>query len=144
MDKYRAIFWGLVLLVGIGLFLAVLAFYKTNGSTASLKPELKTDALTLLNDYKTNETQANEKYLDKIIEVSGRITGTEYHNGNMIILLGEKGEEEYIQCTLLQAKIMDPASTDMSAEVTIRGYCAGYLLNVIVNRAVLVDKGNLR
>jgi len=129
-----------ILLLGTLVFIGIFLFNKKLDNTASLKPDLKVDAISLLADYNINEAEANTKYLDKIIEVIGQVAEIEHENDVLVIYLGEKDNLEYVQCTMLPTEIEKSVPVNVSDEVTIRGYCAGYLLNVIVNRAIFVDE----
>lgn len=99
---------------------------------------VKVTAVQLFNDFTANETVAQKKYVpeklgDKIVEVSGEISeigknddgGTFYTLKTSDVIFGvkcvmDKGEE------IANAKVGDI--------ITVRGFCNGYNMDVIVNR----------
>jgi len=48
-------------------------FKKSDTSVVKQKPDVEISALALLQEFETDETNANTKYLDKVILVSGTI-----------------------------------------------------------------------
>ena len=72
---------------------------------------------TKLNEYYQNDlTDANLKFLDKILLVSGPITKL---NSNLVIIGGN------IVCSLDSSHVLDP-SIKLYDEISVRGRCIGY------------------
>jgi hypothetical protein len=89
-------------------------------------------AAVLFKDYETDEVAANAKYLDQVVEVSGKVSD-QYVNqqGKTVVLLATEHPLYGIQCTL-----NDSTNAPIPGEVvTIKGICTGYLSDVIVIQA---------
>lgn len=89
-------------------------------------------ATVLFKDYETDEAAANAKYLDQVVEVSGKVSD-QYVNqqGKTVVLLASDHPLYGIQCTL-----DDSTNAPTTGEtVTIKGICTGYLSDVIVIQA---------
>jgi ABC-type molybdate transport system substrate-binding protein len=93
---------------------------------------IQVTAAGLFKDYETDEVAANAKYLDQVVEVSGKVSD-QYVNqqGKTVVLLATDHPLYGIQCTL-----DDSTNAPTPGEaVTIKGICTGYLSDVIVIQA---------
>ncbi|RTY87273.1 hypothetical protein [Flavobacterium sp. GT3R68] len=66
----------------IGLYFYI---YKSHRDINSEKESFKVSATSIYTEFIKNETKSNQKYLDKTIEVSGKISGSD-PSANVIIL----------------------------------------------------------
>lgn len=85
----------------------------------------------LVADYDNDETAANEKYLDKAIQVSGTVTGTEENqDGNTLVIM-----DEDVQCTMKNKDI----NISEGDKVTIKGFCSGAnLFGIVLSECIIV------
>ena len=98
---------------------------------------VKIEALQLVTEYETNEAEANKKYLDKVLNVSGKVTEVgKNQDGNHVVTLGGSNMGAVI-CTV-EDKAATPPATGHA--VNIKGICTGYLTDVVLARAVLEKK----
>lgn len=74
----------LVILALLG-FGAYSYLYQGHRDIASEKQSYLVTANSIFEEFKTNETKANEKYLDKAIEVYGKVTGMDLETNSVII-----------------------------------------------------------
>lgn len=92
-------------------------------------------AAQLVKDYQANEAEANKKYLDKAIEVTGTITGIKNNQeGKTTITLASDDAFTGVFCTLKQTT----TSINAGAATTIKGICSGMLTDVRLSEAVVV------
>jgi len=89
----------------------------------------------LINDFETNENEANIKYLDQLIEVTGPIAKITSEEGKKIISLGEDELFGNVDCHLSSDN--NPQNLKVGQQITIKGVCTGYLMNVVLVRCVL-------
>ncbi len=104
---------------------------------------IKVTALQLFNDFSTNETYAQKKYVtekagDKIVEITGKINEIgKNEDGGTFYTLQTSHEIFGVKC------IMDKGEeiiyTKVGETITLRGFCDGYNMDVIVNRCKLVN-----
>lgn len=119
----------------------VMLFFLTLGGIGSYilyskspqeKAEISVNAQTLWREFQTNEMQANTKYFDKVIEVTGTISEVMTDDEGKTIVRLSTGHPSYsIQCTM-QESLSTPVRGE---QVTIQGLCAGYLSNVMITHA---------
>lgn len=95
-------------------------------------------AVQLFNDFSTNEAAAQKKYVpekvgDKKVEVSGEIHEMgKNENGEFFYTLKTSDEMFGVKC--IMDKDQEIANAQTGDKVTIRGFCNGYNMDVIINR----------
>lgn len=95
---------------------------------------IKVQAEALVTAYETNETDANNKFLDKVLNVSGKVSEiSKNQDGNTVVTLSGSDMGGVI-CTLEDKAAAAPAA---GAMVNLKGICTGYLTDVVLARAVL-------
>jgi hypothetical protein len=123
------------------LLLAVAAyvwFFVWNKPKTDVKVEtaIKTDAVALFNEYSTNEQSANQKYLEKILEVAGIVTSVNKNaEGQTVILLKTNDSMFGINCTMEEKDVV----LKEGDAVTLKGICTGYLTDVVLIRCYKIN-----
>ncbi len=91
----------------------------------------------LVKDYQANEAEANKKYLDKAIQVTGTVANIKSNqDGNSTITLASDDAFTGVFCTLKET----PVKVTNGSSVIIKGICSGMLSDVRVREAVIVNK----
>jgi len=89
----------------------------------------------LVKDYQANEAEANKKYLDKAIQVTGTVSDIKNNqDGNSTIMLASDDVFAGVLCTLKEK----PVNVTSGATITIKGICSGMLSDVRLREAVIV------
>ena len=89
----------------------------------------------LVKEYQANEAEANKKYLDKAIQVSGTVSDIKNNqDGNSTIMLASDDVFAGVLCTLKEK----PVNVTSGATITIKGICSGMLSDVRLREAVIV------
>lgn len=108
-----------LLLIGIGA-----VYYIWNKPMKKVEDEagmvLSVDRLC--NDFNTNEAAANKRYLNKAIEISGKVNevADNLDGGTMIVFSASNGID-YVESTLRE-KITD---LQPGTSIAVKGFCAG-------------------
>lgn len=114
MKKNKLLLILLILVSGaLGLYLYV---YKNHRDIASEKESFAITTDALYEDFETNEIQSNQKYLDKTIAVSGKVSSVDL-SANLIVLDGKL-------TAVFKAPL--PTKIDSSATIKIKGRFLGY------------------
>jgi hypothetical protein len=96
---------------------------------------IEVTAAQIVKDFQTNEADANKKYLDKAIQVTGLITEVkENQDGNMTITLASDDAFTGVFCTLKEKSV----GLSTGSRVVIKGICSGMLTDVRLREAVVV------
>ncbi len=133
----KKIFLFLLVLAAIGIGVGLMMYNKPHENMQSAKADLQVQADALFTEFTSDEAAANEKYLNKIVAVTGTVAdASKDDKGNISVQL-ESGDMMFgIKCE------MDPLSEHKRTEfqkgekVTLKGVCSGYLSDVVMVRCV--------
>lgn len=121
-------------LATLGLGAGTYMFNKTLDDTSSLDTDYEMDAQSLLAAFEENENDANQLYLDKVIQIEGVVNKTESKDGKLTIYFNTDNPLSNIIFQLEQPK----EEIKIGDQITLKGICTGYLLDVVLVRAVIV------
>jgi len=110
--------------------------FKPVGSLEYVLPEYTVMANELFEAFNENESMANEKYLGKVIEVTGFIKDFNAE-GRTVVL---KTSDDYfgISCSFNENQKLDTTVFQEGIELKIRGECSGKLMDVALNNCVIL------
>lgn len=101
------------------------------------KPDFAITSIDLQKAFEDNEAVSIAKFVNKIIEVTGTIESVKADEGNRTNVSLKTGSElSLVICTLSPQS--DPAQLVSGNEVTIRGECSGFLMDVLMNNCVVI------
>jgi hypothetical protein len=128
----------LVLFIALAAILAALYMYNLKHTDmAKAKPDFVITSTFLQKEFENNETAASAKYINKILEISGTITSIKPSDNNIIsITLATGSDVSSVICTF--PAITDPLKLKTGEEITLRGECSGFLLDVLLNNCTLI------
>jgi len=125
-----------ILSVGIWFYKV---YNKPHVNTEEIEADVVIDAQLLVNEFETNEEQANSKYLDQIIQVRGPINEMLSEDGKTVITIGEGDMFGNVKCNILTEEKIDTNTLKKGQIITIKGICTGYLMNVVLVRSVIIN-----
>ena len=129
-----------ILLLGVlGGAFGFYMYNKPHQDMTKSTADLKLSSTQLFADFEENETTANVKYLDKIVEVSGRVKEVSQDENGMTSLTLETESDMFgVICQL--DNLTKHARTDFKEgeEVKLKGICTGVLMDVVLVRCVEV------
>jgi hypothetical protein len=130
------IFAAVILFLGGGA-MAISQYFKKHDDLAKKSADHKLDARELFLAFAGDEQRANELYLNKVIEVTGTVKKLESSNGkNTQVLLSADDPMFGVICDLAPGEPADQVKPgDL---ITLRGTCSGYLMDVALNRCVII------
>ncbi|MBK8670348.1 MAG: hypothetical protein IPN89_13215 [Saprospiraceae bacterium] len=109
-------------------------YNKSHAETKDAKSDIVISPAELLKNYETDEAAADKAYLDKILEVSGVIkTINEVPTGSSLSL--DTGSEASITCEFESHDAI--SGMKVGDKVTIKGFCSGKLIDVVLVRCSL-------
>jgi polyisoprenoid-binding protein YceI len=93
-------------------------------------------AAVLATDYATQEDNANKKYLNKTLEITGLLAAADSNETHQtVLLLKDPGAVAGVSVTFKKhIDAVAPGST-----ITVKGICTGFLSNVIVTDGILLN-----
>jgi len=126
------------------LFIAIVAvliglheFNLKHPDTSRAKPDFVVTATVLEKEFADNEAAASTKYINKIIEVSGTVASVTHADSTHINISLKTGNDiSSVICTF--AAVGDHSMMRPGEEITLRGECSGYLMDVLLNNCALI------
>lgn len=135
MIKNRSKVLFIFLLVVIAGAIAVLFYLYKPNRTVTDEKGIEITAAQLVKDYQANEAEANTKYLDKAIEVTGIVSQVDKNQeGKVTVMISSDDPMTGVFCTL-----KDDSNITTGSSVTIKGFCSGILSDVRIREAVVVN-----
>ncbi|HXB32670.1 MAG TPA: hypothetical protein VNV35_04585 [Puia sp.] len=137
MRKKRTILWGgIVLLILIAAAWAYHLYVKPHESAADETTDFTISADSLYQQYRNDEHSADQKYLGKVVEVSGKLAEIQRSGNSEIWILSPQPGGGGINCQLFAGTKVDPEPKSGDV-VTVKGRCTGFLMDVNLADCVL-------
>lgn len=132
MRKKRTIIWaGILCLVLTGAGWAWHLYDKPHTSAAGETADVTIDADTLYHQYQTDERAADQRYMGKVLKVTGRLSEVQRSGHTEIWILSAEPSAGGggINCQLFAGTTIDhePKTGDV---VVVKGRCTGFLMDV--------------
>lgn len=124
-----------VLAIGGGIY-GYLEFNRTEKVLTDVKSDITISANELLAAFQTDETNANTKYNDKVVEVSGEVQETTNDGGKTIVRLNAGDAMAGVTCELDDKATHKRTEFKQGDQVTFKCTCSGFLMDVVLNRCV--------
>ena len=114
---------------------------KSHDDIESLTTEVKISSSELFTTYEQDEISANNKYLDKVIEVEGKVSQvkTDDHGKTKVHLATDDMIFEVI-CELDDFSNHKRKTFEIGENIVLKGICSGYLSDVIIVRSIEIIK----
>jgi hypothetical protein len=141
MKKYIKYF--IAVAVAVGAF----GYYYVNKPKASLtnkQPDVIISPEKLLADFNADEQQANTKYLDKIIEVSGKVSAKSTDKNKKVTIMMDTGDPmSSVTCELVPGMAEKSSGFEEGSFIEVKGICTGMLADIVlVDCVILTDLTN--
>ena len=96
-------------------------------------------AVKLFLAYETNEIEANQKYLDNVIEVTGVVAEIlKNQSDQSVVVLATDNPMFGVTCTTAE----DIENIHVGMVVTMKGICTGYLSDVVITNGIVAQSRN--
>jgi hypothetical protein len=138
MKPYIKVALFVVFFVALGGILAGLYMFNLKHKDLSKeKPDVVITAADLQKAFENDEKDATAKYVNKIIEVSGVVsTIAKSDSGSISVTLKTGNDLSSVICTF--ASSPEASSAKEGDELTLRGECSGFLMDVLLNNCATV------
>ena len=136
----------LLVIVAIGVVAGAIGLYMYNKPTADAsasRTDARAMATELMSAFAENEEKANQVYLGKVVEVTGAVEKVGSNDdGTAVIHLESGAMLGSVVCNMSKSIDNLPREPRKGESVTIKGTCSGYLMDVILERSVLLKETN--
>jgi len=124
------------LLILIAAAWAYHLYVKPHESAADETTDFTISADSLYQQYRNDEHSADQKYLGKVVEVSGKLAEIQRSGNSEIWILSPQPGGGGINCQLFAGTKVDPEPKSGDV-VTVKGRCTGFLMDVNLADCVL-------
>jgi hypothetical protein len=140
MKTYVKIALFIVTFIALSGILAALYLYNLKATDMSkAKPDFIISAPALLKAFEDDETAASAKYIEKVLEVTGIIASVKSGENNILsVSLVAGSDMSSVICTF--PAIADHSKFRTGDEITLRGECSGFLMDVLLNNCAAIEK----
>jgi hypothetical protein len=128
---------GSIIIVLAAIAIWFFIFYKPTHFKRNVANEqaIAVAAKDIVKAYQTSEANANTKYLNKTISVSGEVSDVKNdQDKNLTVTLKSEDPMSNVFCTLKSPS----EKPTVGSTITIKGICTGFLSDVVVNEAIIV------
>ncbi len=138
MKTYVKVALFLVTFTALAAILAALYYYNLRSTDmAKAKPDLILTASALQKAFEDDETKASATYINKVLEVTGKIASVKPgEKGVVSVSLETDSKLSSVICTF--PAVSDPSVFSIGKEITLRGECSGFLMDVLLNNCALI------
>jgi len=123
-----------IILAVIGVAVGGYMFNKKVPGLKGVEPDFTMTADELFNSFNDDETTATSQYENKVILVSGEVMSVKTTDSTTnVVLIAENAMAGGVNCSF-KSKVESVAKGD---EVSIKGKCQGFLMDVVLNNCVI-------
>ena len=125
----------LITVAGLGIYLYVFVFAAKHRTAAEV-PGIPVRADSLVMAFEADEVSANSRYLKQVLHVTGVVLelGTN-QQGQQTLMLGRADDFAHVYVTM--ERMLNTAVGDT---VTVKGFCNGFLSDVVLTSGVPADR----
>lgn len=130
----------LVPLIVVAVLVAYFMYNKPHQNIQKASVDETISASALLDAYEKDETAANEQFLDKVIAVEGIVRDKSTNDDGQVQINLETGDPlASVTCTMDHLSEHEGLEAIQKGDkVTLKGICTGMLMDVIIDRCVLI------
>ena len=116
-------------------------YTRTNEDLNYVKAHFEIQAVDLTKEFEENEKSANEKFLDKIIAVSGTIRDMiKDDKGFYSVVLGAENSMSSVRCSMNAVPDDDTAALAKGNVIVIKGSCTGFNADELLGSDVILAR----
>ena len=138
--KYILVF---VVLILLAVLYGIKEYNRKPTDLSKVNPDATISAVALITSFKENEATANKTFLGKTVLVNGIISEIDNENDTLVnVYLGDSILLEKVSCSMDMTKSEEYKKLKQGQQISIKGFCTGYLQDVELNRCVIFPQKN--
>ena len=128
----------ILLIIAAGATAFYFYYNRPNPSLADEKPVATATSSELFALYEKDEPAANDRFLNKVVEVKGKVREVRKESHGEVVLTLDGSDMFGIICRMDPSVEMEDTSLEGS-EVSVKGLCTGMLMDVVMVRCVFSE-----
>lgn len=133
----------ITIVVVLSIFIATFSAYKLANKShidiAKTSPEITVNASVLLEEFSNDEIVANNKYLDKIVQVNGKILSKKIIEEKGVIALQTNDDFGSVLCHFSPESSDKFSNLKLGQNIKIKGICTGFLMDAILIKCEIIN-----
>lgn len=130
---------GFTIIIGLCSYVFFIFYSPAKIDVSKTAKEITTSAQVLVNEFMLDEKQANQKYVDKIIELEGKLKEVTFTNNKTTLILYSNHKDSYVICELEKNQLKNNKKLMPNQKTKIKGICKGFLKDVIFLNCILTN-----
>lgn len=126
MSKKKIIILIIVLAIIVAGFYGYHEYYRANQDLGHVKEDYSVKASALIKEYMNSEPQADNKYRNKILSVSGMIKEIDTSDNNYTVVVGDTVDMSSVRCSIDSTHSAELVDLKRGMNVTIKGALTGF------------------
>jgi hypothetical protein len=123
----------------IGAAYGLYMWNKPKRNFTDATPDVSLSADSLFNSFSRNEKHADSLYLNKVIQVTGKVSQISANqNKGKVVVLQSSDPIFGISCTMLNSDSVATSKLKTGDKVNIKGLCNGFLTDVVLTNSTVV------
>ncbi len=135
----RKIFILLGLIIVTAIIIGLAMYFKPHDNMSRQTAEFSLSTDELLIDFEADEAVANEKYVDKVIEVTGEIGSVDATTDKITLILNTENPVSGVICEMDDLSDHNSSLFVEGEKISLKCLCTGYLMDVAMRRCVVVN-----
>ncbi|MBL7832143.1 MAG: hypothetical protein JNK41_14035 [Saprospiraceae bacterium] len=131
----------ILIIVVLAIIVGGYGYYQFNRKAENLESkqaDLTTNVQNFVAEYQKDEAAANTKYLDKVVEVTGKVAEVRKdEKGAVKLSFVSDDPMSTVIAEMDQSDVEKALKLQANSEVTIKGVCTGSLGDIICSRSVI-------
>jgi hypothetical protein len=128
----------LILLISMAGYFAWQAYQKPLATLHHVNPDIEITAEQLFADYAAGEDAANQKYLGKIIKVTGHVLDINNNDSGYSTVYLDTGDMMgSISCQLEKGEEKKAETLITGQELSLKGKCTGFAMDVVLTQCII-------
>lgn len=126
MSKKKVIILIVVLVVIVAGLYGYHEYYRTNKDLGDVKEDYSVKATTLINEYMNSESEADNKYRNKILSISGMIKRIDTSDNYYTVVVGDTMNMSSVRCSIDSTHSAELNNLKRGMNVKIKGAITGF------------------
>ncbi len=131
----------IIIFLAVALVCLAVAWYwynKPREDISGKNTQLFISAALLYEGYHSDETAADERFLNKVIEVKGRVDDIILNGNDAVLMLGMQPGGGGISCFFSPASSLEMNHIKEGMEVVVKGKCTGFNMDVNLTDCIII------
>lgn len=137
--KVKIILYALLAVIAFTAIVTAWMYFKPHASVRNKQTAYKLSAKQLADAFSNDEEKANSLYTGKVLEIKGYLQEVTFHDSTVVLMLGDVSQSNGVSC-FLRDDSKNIQSLKAGNEVTVKGICSGFLLDVVVENCILLNQ----